>query len=224
MYAREVGIDMKAKLVVVKGAEAADIPLRLPTVIGRSREASVKVRTTVVSRMHCELFEKNGKLFVKDLESANGTFVNDVRINEPTELTTGDTLTVGPVMMKAIYTKSVHREAASDSCGEGSGIFDASSDKSGSIPKIQYKETVAGSFLGIDDSMLNILGSASRNPDKRVQADALKSRKQAIGGPHTDAQQDAESIAEAVDHFDESDDNRSGTGDSALNKFFDDLD
>jgi hypothetical protein len=48
----------------------------------------------------------------------------------------------------------------------------------------------------------------------------LKSRKQAIGGPHTNAQQDAE----AVDHFDESDDNHSGTGDSALNKFFDDLD
>lgn len=211
---------MKAKLVVVKGAEAADIPLRLPTVIGRSKEASVKVRTTVVSRTHCELFERNGKLFVKDLESANGTFVNDIRIGEPTELTTGDTLTVGPVMMKAIYATSVHREATDDSCGEGSSIFDASSDKSGSIPKIQYKETVEGSFLGIDDSMLNILGSAAQNPDKRVRADSLKSQNRGTDSPHIDAQQDAE----AVDHFDARDDSRIDSSDSALNKFFDDLD
>ena len=77
---------MKAKLVVVQGADAAEIPLRLPTVIGRSRQAGVKVRTSVVSREHCQLFDKNGNIFVHDLESANGTFVNDVKIDKPTLL------------------------------------------------------------------------------------------------------------------------------------------
>ncbi len=94
---------MKAKLVVVQGADAAEIPLRLPTVIGRSRQAGVKVRTSVVSREHCQLFDKNGNIFVHDLESANGTFVNDVKIDKPTLLSADDFLTVGPVTLQVVY-------------------------------------------------------------------------------------------------------------------------
>ena len=69
---------MDAKLVVVGGdAKAAEIKLRLPTIIGRGRGASLALPHPLVSRQHCEIFEANGQLMVRDLGSLNGTFVNN---------------------------------------------------------------------------------------------------------------------------------------------------
>ena len=72
---------LKAKLVVVGGdAKAKEVDLRLPTVIGRGREVSLTLPHPLVSRRHTELFEKDGYLYVKDLGSLNGTYVNNRRI------------------------------------------------------------------------------------------------------------------------------------------------
>jgi pSer/pThr/pTyr-binding forkhead associated (FHA) protein len=55
-----------------------------------------------VSRQHCELFELNGQLMVRDLGSLNGTFVNNQRITE-SPLAPNELLTVGTVTFRAVY-------------------------------------------------------------------------------------------------------------------------
>lgn len=92
---------MKAKLEVVSGAKPACLEIRLPTVIGRSNTAKVKLRGSTVSRQHCEIYEYEGQLVVRDLDSSNGTIVNGHRIEAPTFLTPDDLLTVGPVTLRA---------------------------------------------------------------------------------------------------------------------------
>ncbi len=52
------------------------------TTVGSASRAAVHLPDRTVSRLHCELRERDGQLWVKDLESKNGTWVNDVRIIE----------------------------------------------------------------------------------------------------------------------------------------------
>lgn len=94
---------LNAKLVVVGGeVKTAEIKLRLPSTIGRGRGASIMLPHPLVSRQHCELFESQGQLMVRDLGSLNGTFINNERISEA-PLPAGELLTIGAVTFRAIY-------------------------------------------------------------------------------------------------------------------------
>lgn len=94
---------MDAKLVVVGGnAKAKEITLRLPAVVGRGRDATVMLPHPLVSRQHCEIFEANGYLMVRDIGSLNGTFINNERVTEAV-LPPGGLLTLGSVTFQAVY-------------------------------------------------------------------------------------------------------------------------
>ena len=103
---------LNVKLVVVGGApEGDEFQLNLPCVLGRSRDASLPMPHPLVSRRHCELVERDGLLFVKDLGSTNGTFVGSERVDE-SYIRDGDLLTIGTVTFRALYDgESEIREA-----------------------------------------------------------------------------------------------------------------
>jgi pSer/pThr/pTyr-binding forkhead associated (FHA) protein len=65
-----------------------------PTVIGRSNECDLNFSVTHLSRKHAQLSIVSGHLVVKDMGSANGTFVNGKRLDEGKEakLDKGDEL------------------------------------------------------------------------------------------------------------------------------------
>jgi pSer/pThr/pTyr-binding forkhead associated (FHA) protein len=90
-------------LVVVGGeVKTTEIKIKLPSTIGRGRDLAVVLPHPLVSRTHCELYEADGKLMVRDLGSLNGTFVNNERITE-SPLAPGELLTVGTVTFRAVY-------------------------------------------------------------------------------------------------------------------------
>jgi predicted component of type VI protein secretion system len=96
-------MSLSAKLVVVGGdVKTSEIPLRLPATIGRGRGQSIVLPHPLVSRQHCELFERDGMLMVRDLGSLNGTFVNNQRVTE-SPLGPGELLTIGTVTFRAVY-------------------------------------------------------------------------------------------------------------------------
>jgi pSer/pThr/pTyr-binding forkhead associated (FHA) protein len=102
---------MDAKLVVVGGnAKPAEIKLNLPVTIGRGRHASLMLPHPHISRQHCEIFEANGTLMVRDLDSMNGTFVNNQRIDESV-LAPGALLTLGPITFRAVYQVGLPAES-----------------------------------------------------------------------------------------------------------------
>src|SRR3954468_10830347 len=93
---------MDFELVIVQGRSASST-LKLGdgvTTIGRHDECQLRIKSSQVSRKHCELFEKKGLLLVKDLGSSNGTLVNGKRIKGQQVLEPGDELTIGPVQLR----------------------------------------------------------------------------------------------------------------------------
>ena len=72
------------ELFVIDGACAGTVFFLpdVPTVVGRSPESHVQLADPWVSSMHA-LFERRGEqLWVVDLDSRNGTFVEDRRVHE----------------------------------------------------------------------------------------------------------------------------------------------
>ena len=110
---------LNAKLVVVGGeVKTTEIKLRLPCVIGRGKGSTVTLPHPLVSRQHCELFESSGRLWVRDLGSLNGTYVNNEKVSE-TELPPNELLTVGAVTFRAVY------ELTDDTVSDGDGTVGA---------------------------------------------------------------------------------------------------
>lgn len=62
--------------------------------IGRSRDNDVVIENLSVSRNHARIRRQEGKYILTDLNSANGTFVNGVRISK-TEIVDDDIISVG---------------------------------------------------------------------------------------------------------------------------------
>ncbi len=103
---------LNAKLVVVGGdAKKAEVQLKLPTVIGRGKEAGLTVPHALVSRRHTEIFEREGRLFVRDLGSLNGTYVNNTRIENDQPLEPNQLLTLGNITFRAVYEIETHDTA-----------------------------------------------------------------------------------------------------------------
>lgn len=111
---------LQASLIVV-GGEATDheIKLDLPATIGRGREAGVQVQHSLVSRIHCELFERDGRLFVRDLQSLNGTYVNNFRIVDEEPLLPDQLLTLGNITFRAKYQPAEQPAVARPSARNG---------------------------------------------------------------------------------------------------------
>jgi pSer/pThr/pTyr-binding forkhead associated (FHA) protein len=64
--------------------------------VGRAPRADFIMDVPLVSRLHCRLTATDANLEVVDLQSTNGTFVNDKRVDKAT-LSAGDRLRVGRV-------------------------------------------------------------------------------------------------------------------------------
>ena len=75
-------------------------------ILGRAVPADFIVDTAMVSRQHCRLTHTNGQLRVEDLNSTNGTFVNDRRIGRSV-LVSGDRLRVGHMDLVVSYEPSL---------------------------------------------------------------------------------------------------------------------
>jgi predicted component of type VI protein secretion system len=70
------------------------------TSVGRHDDCLIRIKSSQVSRRHCEFYEDNGRLMIRDLGSSNGTFVNGKRVLGQQILKAGDELTVGGVTLR----------------------------------------------------------------------------------------------------------------------------
>lgn len=85
-------------LVVVGGVhDGRVIPVVPPFLIGRAAECHLRPASTFVSSVHCVIEERDGRVFIEDLGSTNGTFLNDDRLISDCFLRDGDELCVGPL-------------------------------------------------------------------------------------------------------------------------------
>jgi len=75
--------------------------LREPLTVGRSPECGLRLeRDEFVSSRHARLTPSQEGLFVEDLSSTNGTFVNDAPVTTSRLLQTGDVIKIGETQLK----------------------------------------------------------------------------------------------------------------------------
>src|SRR5262245_57739497 len=91
---------MKLSLVVLTPGKTEGKILTIPLaqfVIGRDPQCHLRPASPSISKRHCAVIQRDGKVFVHDFDSTNGTLVNDQQIKGEVELHNGDQLKVGPL-------------------------------------------------------------------------------------------------------------------------------
>jgi pSer/pThr/pTyr-binding forkhead associated (FHA) protein len=96
-------------MVLTTGKSAGQvIPVTLSQfVIGRDPQCNLRPASAVISKRHCALLIRNGKVFVRDFDSTNGTFVNDEQVKGERPLNHEDTLKIGPLAFRVVIEASV---------------------------------------------------------------------------------------------------------------------
>ena len=84
--------------------------------IGRSPHCGIVIGEPLVSREHALLRISEGSVLIEDLGSANGTYVNNVRITEAQPLNDGDHILVGTqeLRLSVVHSSGAPRPACSN--------------------------------------------------------------------------------------------------------------
>ena len=97
---------MHVKLKVMGGThEGKEIAVKDEKfLIGRSESCQLRPKSDSISRKHCVLVLKDGRVLVADLKSRNGTLVNDVKLDPERAkvLRDGDVLQVGQLKFEVL--------------------------------------------------------------------------------------------------------------------------
>jgi predicted component of type VI protein secretion system len=93
---------MKLSLVVMTAGnkmegKALDIKLA-QFLVGRDPQCHLRPASPLISKRHCALIQRDGRAYVRDFDSTNGTFVNDEKVTGEVELQHGDRLKIGPLL------------------------------------------------------------------------------------------------------------------------------
>jgi hypothetical protein len=102
-YGGEVQRGVDAWLIVERGGgltrdERFDLLGGLS--IGRSKEADIQIEDRYASSIHARLFSREGRHFVEDMKSTNGTLLNGGALNGEAELVDGDTVQIGDTVFR----------------------------------------------------------------------------------------------------------------------------
>ncbi|MCG3180174.1 MAG: Adaptive-response sensory-kinase SasA [Phycisphaerae bacterium] len=89
-----------ARLVVIQGPDKGrTFEAGAPGVqIGRST-GEIDINDNTVSRLHARVYAENGTWILRDLDSANGTYINGVKISRPLPLKQGDQIRIGSTLL-----------------------------------------------------------------------------------------------------------------------------
>jgi pSer/pThr/pTyr-binding forkhead associated (FHA) protein len=68
--------------------------------VGRAGGCQITLDDTFVSQLHARVFRRDGQLFVEDLGSTNGTFLNRKKVTAPIAMRKGDRLQIGKTVME----------------------------------------------------------------------------------------------------------------------------
>ncbi len=87
---------LPAKIVSRNSTETpVDLSLHLVTAIGRAEDNTLILDDPYTSAHHALILWREGRWWLEDLDSHNGTFLNDEPVTRPVLLSPGDTVLIG---------------------------------------------------------------------------------------------------------------------------------
>lgn len=100
---------MQVSLKVIGGKnDGRIIKIAVPEfVIGRGETAHLRPQSDLISRAHCAVLVQDGRVVLRDMESRNGTFLNEERVVGEVALKIGDRLRVGRLEFEVLIDHAV---------------------------------------------------------------------------------------------------------------------
>ena len=85
-------------LIVTKGPRTGEIInlSKLPITIGREESVEFPIKLENISRKHMRITKGDSGYLIEDLNSSNGTYINDERLEKPRQIKDGDKIALGP--------------------------------------------------------------------------------------------------------------------------------
>lgn len=78
------------------------LPLGVEKLLGRGEASDIMIRDSFASNRHALIFFKEGQYWLEDLDSTNGTFLNEVKIDQPVVLSEGDIIKIGGIIFQFV--------------------------------------------------------------------------------------------------------------------------
>ncbi len=88
----------------------------VPFIIGRATDCNLKLTDKWISRYHSEIRISSDHLWIRDLDSKNGTFVNHERIGQAELLKSGDSISIGKFQFKVKSLAPDTTTSVEDTC------------------------------------------------------------------------------------------------------------
>jgi pSer/pThr/pTyr-binding forkhead associated (FHA) protein len=101
---------MKLSLLVMTPGKQQGKSLEIKTpqfLVGRDPQCQLRPASPLISKRHCALLIREGKAFIRDFGSTNGTYVNGERVQGERELHHDDLLKIGPLEFTIRLEKTV---------------------------------------------------------------------------------------------------------------------
>lgn len=104
-----------AKVLVIRGndihksfellrinEENSETPADTEFITGRDESCDIYLDDLLISRKHARIFSHGYKFYLDDIQSTNGTFLNDERVNGIVRLRNQDRISIGNTVLKFI--------------------------------------------------------------------------------------------------------------------------
>ena len=90
------GVDPRLEIVAAMGYEPGSvIDVREGATLGRSDSADIHVEDPFASSVHARIFPRSDFMYVEDMGSTNGTYLNGRQLRKPEQLKPADTIRIG---------------------------------------------------------------------------------------------------------------------------------
>ena len=88
------------RIVAPAELKGRSFPLGEEVTVGRAAGCHVTIDDTYASQLHARVFTRDGQVFVEDLGSTNGTYLNRRKVTGPMQLQRGDKLQIGNTVLE----------------------------------------------------------------------------------------------------------------------------
>ena len=91
-----LGVEPRLEIVAAMGYDpGAVIDVSDGATLGRADSADIHVEDPFASSVHARIFARNGFMFVEDMGSTNGTYLNGRQLRKPEQLKPADKIRIG---------------------------------------------------------------------------------------------------------------------------------
>ena len=88
------------RLIAPPELKGRTYPLAEEITLGRAAGCQITIEDTYASQLHARVFQREGQVYVEDLGSTNGTYLNRHKVTGPMVVQRGDKLQIGNTVLE----------------------------------------------------------------------------------------------------------------------------